>query len=313
MTLPAPIAVIGNANLDIVGGPLADWPEPGTETFLDRSDLRIGGSAANTALVLQRLGARAGFVSAAGTDLIGDMIAAQFSGPLDRIARIDGASSVTFGVLHPGAERSFLSTRGHLDRLGPGELRAGLADWPLNGATVVLSGSFAMPGLHGTSTDLLGHMREAGAQTAIDPGWPGAGWTAANVRTMCSWIAAADHILINDKELFGLTGTGDMDRALDRALPLLRPGARLVVKRGGAGAVSLDANGSRARSTAPRARVFDTIGAGDAFNAGYLHALQQGHPADAALAEGCRVATAVIAAFPRASAPLAGMREAAPT
>jgi sugar/nucleoside kinase (ribokinase family) len=302
-----PIAVIGNANLDIVGGPLDTWPDRGTEVFLDRSDLRIGGSAANTALVLRRLGARAGLIAAAGADPIGAMIRAAFSGPLDRIAGIAGPSSVTFGVLHGDAERSFLSTRGHLDRFGPAEIAAALADWPLRGATALLSGSFAMGALRDATAGLLARLRGAGARVAIDPGWPGGGWTAPARAAMAAWLGLADIVLINDKELAGFAGGAEPEAA--RAL--LRPGATLIVKRGAAGAVSLSAAGTRHAAPAPVVDAQDTIGAGDAFNAGYLAALQRGAAPGDALARACRVASAVVAEFPRRDTPIA-LTEGAP-
>jgi hypothetical protein len=140
-----PIAVIGNANLDLVGGLMDDWPEQGTETFLDRADSRIGGSAANTALVLQRLGARAGLIASAGGDLVGHDRGA-VRGPLDRIARVPGPSSVTFGLLHPGSERTFFSTPGHLDRLRRRHLAQGLDGWPLDGRGGARRGQFRAAG-----------------------------------------------------------------------------------------------------------------------------------------------------------------------
>jgi ribokinase len=61
--------------------------------------------------------------------------------------------------------------------------------------------------------------------------------------------------------------------------------------------------------------IFDTIGAGDSFNAGYLLARLDGAGLAEALAAGCQAATAIIARFPRRSiAPgdLAGLRARLP-
>ena len=298
-----PIAVIGNANLDLVGGVMADWPEQGTESFLDRADSRIGGSAANTALVLQRLGARAGLIASAGDDLVGQMIAAHFAGPLDRIARVPGPSSVTFGLLHPGSERTFFSTPGHLDRFDAATLRAGPDGWPLAGAVALVAGGFALPGLRADCTGLLDELRAHGARIAIDPGWPDGGWSRENRALARDWIAASDVILVNDKEVLGLTGTRTLAAGIAALELLLRPGAALVVKLGPEGAVAR-VDGQDHRADSPQAEIFDTIGAGDAFNAGYLAALQAGQDHAARLAAGCAVASRVIRAFPRDTAPL---------
>lgn len=305
MKKPAPpIAVIGNANLDLVGGILAQWPEQGTETFMDRSDLRIGGSAANTALVLKRLGATFGLISAAGNDLIGDMIRAAFQDELDRISLIEQNSSVTFGVLHGGAERTFFSTRGHLDVYDERHIQTALRDWPLQGALVMLSGSFAMPALCAATTELLKSFRKSGARVVIDPGWPDQGWTPSTRALMADWIALSDIILINDKELLGFSGLADIELAMKDVAIGLGDGAQLVIKRGARGASSLSGAGTAHDARALPMEVFDTIGAGDAFNAGYLAAVQAGHDALTALCMACNLASEVVAEFPRSDRPL---------
>jgi len=296
---PRPIAVIGNANLDIVGGMLAEWPETGTETFLETSDMRIGGSAANTALVLDRLHAANGLISAAGTDLAGTLIAERFSKPLDRIARMDGPTSVTFGVLHPGSERTFFSTRGHLDRLTADDFLQGLAVWPLDGALALVSGSFAMPAFTDATGPILTLLKQRGAQTAIDPGWPGDGWTRRNSERMREWMAISDHVLINDKELAGFAGNPDEAAALAEIAGLISADTALAVKCGGRGALCVQPGTSVVHVPTQTADVMDTIGAGDAFNAGYLAAIARGLPPDRAVRAGCRVATAVVSHFPR--------------
>ncbi len=303
METKQPIAVIGNANLDLVGGLLTDWPEQGTEVFLDRADSRIGGSAANTALVLQRLGAEAGLIASAGSDAVGTMIADAFAGPLDRIPRVEGPSSVTFGVLHPGAERTFFSTPGHLDQFDMGQVRDGLAKWPIKGAVALMSGAFALPALMRDSQSLMRDLRLRRARIAIDPGWPGDGWTPANRALMWDWIAESALALINDKELAGLTGTGKVADGLDAVAGQLPQDCVLVVKCGPDGAIALK-NGKTWSAPSPRAEIFDTIGAGDAFNAGYLSALQAGHDIGTCLRAGCAVASAVIRDFPRSSGAL---------
>jgi sugar/nucleoside kinase (ribokinase family) len=84
---------------------------------------------------------------------------------------------------------------------------------------------------------------------------------------------------------------------------MLRPNAELVIKCGPEGAVA-QVSKSRFKASSPASDIIDTIGAGDAFNAGYLAARQMGLNPDKSLAAGCAVASAVIQAFPRSTAPL---------
>lgn len=297
------ICVIGNTNIDLVLGTIANWPDPGTEIFFERSDYRAGGSAANTALVLQRLGCRSGLVSATGNDLQGEMLRGKFSGPLDRIVVFDTPTGVSVGVLFDHADRTFLSVNGHLDKVDMAFVRSALTDWPLEGALVLVSGAFAMPALLERQSELLTFLADKGAETAIDPGWPGDGWTDANVQVCLQWMTASAHVLLNDKEAMGLAGCGDLDKAIAALTARLAPGSRLVVKCGPRGAIAADALG-RHQASAPRTEPFDTIGAGDSFNAGYLAAIAEGLSATEALARGTSVASHVIAEFPRSSQPI---------
>jgi len=304
---PRPISVIGNANLDLVTGSVHDWPDWGTEVFLDKSDFRIGGSAANTALVLQRLGQTVGLVSATGSDAAGAMITRQFSGPLDRIATRPGPTSISVGVLQTGGERSFFSTNGHLDGLDAAFFSSALEDWPLEGAIALVSGGFALPGLLDEHTAFLERLRARGATIAIDPGWPGEGWSDAAIAKAREWTRLADHILLNDKEVLGLSGEKTVHAACRTLSPHMRPDATLVVKRGAEGAACYHARNYLVEHAEPLA-VIDTVGAGDAFNAGYLSAVAEGASDRSALRRGIDVASAVISEFPRSSAPLSLQR-----
>lgn len=300
-----PICVLGNLNADLVMGPLAAWPAHGTECFLDRCDFRAGGSAGNTALVLHRLGARAGLVSSTGDDDLAVMLAEPFDGPLDRIARLTGRTGISVGVTHPDSDRSFLSFAGHLDRTDLALMRGQLAGWPLDGALALVSGGFAMPGLRPGMRALLDLLRTQGAETAIDPGWPGEGWTEATRAEALTWAGAARHLLLNDKEVCGITGQADPAAAAQALCDRLGGDTVVVVKCGPEGALAVTAAG-RARATAAPLAPFDTVGAGDAFNAGYLAALARGARLQAALQEGTRTAGTVISAFPRDTGPLPG-------
>ncbi|MCD1632308.1 carbohydrate kinase family protein [Martelella mediterranea] len=308
---PRPICVIGNANLDLVTGSIDDWPEWGTEVFLERSDFRIGGSAANTALVLQRLGHPVGLVSATGSDAASAMITRQFAGALDRIAARPGPTSMSVGILQKGGERSFFSTNGHLDGLDAAFFSAALEDWPLSGAIALVSGGFALPGLMAEHTDFLERLKARGATIAIDPGWPGDGWTEAAIASARAWIGLADHILLNDKEALGLSGEDAVHAACRALAPHMRPDATLVVKRGPEGAACYRRRNYIIEQARPL-DVIDTVGAGDAFNAGYLSAVAEGAPERAALRRGIDVASAVISEFPRSGAAIFPEKSLAP-
>src|SRR3954468_7248037 len=72
------IHVIGGVSVDLIMGTVVPWPRPGTETFVNHSELRAGGPAGNTALALRALNVRHRVVSNIGNDMFGQWLADSF-------------------------------------------------------------------------------------------------------------------------------------------------------------------------------------------------------------------------------------------
>lgn len=159
-------------------------------------------------------------------------------------------------------------------------------------------GRFLLPQLRAFYPSLLSELRDRGYNIALDTGWPPEGWTPAARREVAGWIAQCDHLLVNETELLHLTSESDLNRAISAVEPLLRADATLVVKLGANGALGRQ-GGAACSAMAPEVAPFDTIGAGDSFNAGYLHARLSGCDLTTSLDAGCTVASSIISRFPR--------------
>jgi sugar/nucleoside kinase (ribokinase family) len=149
-----------------------------------------------------------------------------------------------------------------------------------------------------------------GYRVALDTNWPPQGWSAALREEVATWVSASDHVLLNELEVRSLADTADLTAAIERLTPMLKRGATLAVKTGARGAIGTE-DGQRCESAAPESSTFDTVGAGDSFNAGYLLARLDGAGLAESLAAGCRAASAIITRFPRrsiAAGDLAGLR-----
>jgi sugar/nucleoside kinase (ribokinase family) len=291
------ICVAGNVNVDLILGPLADWPRIGTETILPHSELRVGGQAGNTGLALAALGARHRVAASVGDDALGDWLAAAFPDSARTWPRAAAATSMTIGIVHPGGERTFFTTLGHLALLSPqhilGQLPAGASPADL----VLLCGVFLSPLLVEGGVTLMHALRERGYSIALDTGWPTQGWKAVRGEVE-SWLPLVDHVLLNEIETCALARTNDLDRAARWLLARLPAGATLVVKRGSDGARAWRGE-EQVAHLAPAVDVIDTVGAGDVFNAAYLFALQNGERLDEAVARGVGVASRAISTSPR--------------
>jgi ribokinase len=258
--------VLGDLMLDVVLAPVRSL-EDGTDVP-GRVSLAQGGSAANTARWLGRLGARSTLIAAVGRDAAGRALveAVRSDGVTPRIVRVAGARTGRIGVVvAPGGERSFVADRGAADLLGAGDLRE---DW-FAGADVVHLPIYSLLGrpLGEAGQRAIGLGRAAGAGISVDLASIGP-LLAGGRRSARSLVAgiAPDLLFATAAEADAFLGGHPADGLLDY-------GAIAVVKRGSKGATVLArAGGERQRfevATAPIA-ASDTTGAGDAFDAGFL-------------------------------------------
>ncbi|HEY6823006.1 MAG TPA: carbohydrate kinase family protein, partial [Steroidobacteraceae bacterium] len=292
-----------------------EWPRVGTETLMERSELRAGGSAGNAALAVSYLGGDSELLSVVGNDEPGSWLAGQLRPLNASLATCDAPTTLTVGLIRNCGERNFFTTRGHLEALSYELLRPRIAPAPAPESIALLSGVFLTPALRKCYPLLIRDLQALGYRVALDTNWPPEDWSAALRAEVAGWISCCDHVLLNDLEVRSLADSDDLAVAIDRLAPVLRRGATLVVKTGARGALGIQ-DGERCQHAAAQAAIFDTIGAGDSFNAGYLLARLDGAGLAASLAAGCEAATSIIARFPRRSiraGDLAGLRARVPT
>lgn len=263
------IVVVGDLVLDAVLVPSRPL-ERGTDVP-GRVALRQGGSAANTARWLARLGARTTLIAAVGRDPIGRALvdAVRADGVTPRVARIAGLKSGRIGVLvTPDGERSFVADRGAADQLAPEHLRASWFD----GLDLLHLPAYSLLGeplgLAGRAAIEAARARQALVSLDLASIAPLLARGRRAARALVEWVRA-DILFATEAESEALLGRYAVDDLLDFA-PLA------VVKRGAEGATvllrSASAGSERLRfevATRPVA-TDDSTGAGDAFDAGFL-------------------------------------------
>lgn len=294
------LTIIGDVGVDVVLGPIDGWPTMGTEMLMERSELRPGGSGGNTALAAHYLGAPCRLLSLVGNDGLGTWLAEQFDGISASLPVCNAATSVSVGIIHSCGERTFLTTRGHLEALAYEHVRPFLTRSRHPHSIVLLSGVFLTPKIRTQYAHLIDEILALGHQVALDTGWPSGNWDDGLRREMSGWVSRCDHVLLNEMEVVSLGNDLDFQTALLNVSRLLKPGASLIVKTGARGAVGMQ-DGVTITSEAVPSVVFDTIGAGDSFNAGYLLGRLNGYDLAEALDAGCNAAASIISRFPRRS------------
>jgi sugar/nucleoside kinase (ribokinase family) len=291
------VYVAGNVNVDLILGPLAQWPRTGTETVLPNYELRVGGQAGNTGLALAALGVRHRVIANMGDDALGRWLREAFGDAGAAWPRAAAPATVTVGLVHPDGERTFFTSIGHLAAFSPEQVLAQLPERAQRGDLVLLCGVFLSPLLVSGGQALCQQLVQRGFALALDPGWPTEPWEAVRA-TVAAWLPFAQHVLLNDLETQSLADATDLTQAASWVLARMPPEATLVVKCGADGARAWQ--GARhLHCPAPPVQVVDTVGAGDAFNAGYLHGVRDALSLDDCVARGVRIASRAISTSPR--------------
>jgi sugar/nucleoside kinase (ribokinase family) len=106
------------------------------------------------------------------------------------------------------------------------------------------------------------------------------------------WFSHANVLLLNEEESIYLTGSVDIQRALDY---LLDYSEVVVIKRGSLGAIAKARGFDSISVPAVPATVVDTTGAGDSFAAGFIATFAKSHDLTAALTAGTQLAAGCVA------------------
>lgn len=292
------IYVIGAVAVDMIMGPVAPWPLPGTETFVSHSEIRPGGPAGNTALALQALTVPHRIICNVGSDVFGRWLTESFGDQARQWDIANVPTTISVAVEHPGGERSFITAPGNLEHLTADGILAALPAKARYGDIALFTGVFLYPKLLATFGAILDSVGKRGYKVALDTGWPPGGWSEETKSLASGWLAYCDHVLLNEIESQSLSGKRSIAEAAKWLAARAKTEASVVIKRGASGASAWQA-GIVAEVPAPKVKVVDTTGAGDAFNAGYLAACL--HEADIARAvqDGIEIASFAIASSPR--------------
>jgi sugar/nucleoside kinase (ribokinase family) len=221
------------------------------------------GGAYNAVRALHRLGSRVGWATTMGNDLFSQFVLQQVrdEGVDTRLLCLQDrpvrSFSLAFSFTH---ERGFIS---YVDPVDPLDRSKIIRENPPR--CVLLTGLEYGEAL----LETVAAAHQAGAIAAMD-----CQHAAATLETpgLVEALQAVDLFLPNAGEAMHLTGAASPGEAVQA---LSRVTARVVVKQGGEGALACSEAGLVCAPAIP-AEVVDTTGAGDCFNAGFLHRYLQG-------------------------------------
>jgi sugar/nucleoside kinase (ribokinase family) len=275
-----PVVIIGELNVDLIMSGCSRWPVLGAEVNVDGFTMTLGSSSAICAVGLARLGRPVSFVGLAGCDPWGDYCVdvLQDAGVDVRdVTRDPGVpTGVTVSLTSP-AGRGLVTYPGATAALTPSRLPDHLFD--AGRRHLHVSSFFLQRGMRGAWRSIVERVHTAGWTVSLDSGCdPEDAW-CDDVREL---VGLVDVFLPNDVELAGITGCYDPVQALTS---LDNGHTRTIVKLGVAGCMTL-IDGRPILVAPPPVIAVDTTGAGDSFNAGFLHAWLDQRPLDECLRSG---------------------------
>ncbi|CAN5591992.1 sugar kinase [soil metagenome] len=258
------IVVVGDLVYDLLAK--LDAVAFGTDTFTP-IHVDAGGSGANTAYWLARLGAETHFVGRVGDDVFGRYLVdeLQSGGAVPHVVQDPSHSTGKVFVMVDGrGERTMITDRDAGEALSPEDLPKDLFR---EGAHLHLSGYlFLGDSRRETALEALRLARDSDMTISVDP--PSVPLLEdLGQRKFLEWTKDADLCFPNREEGVFLSGTEDPN-SIAEALVGHYP--MVVLKLGAEGALYANSDGERVLLPAAPAQVVDATGAGDALCAGFL-------------------------------------------
>jgi ribokinase len=273
-----PVLVIGDLNADLILTGLSGHPRYGREVLVHGCQLTLGGSGGILACGLARLGHRVQFLGKIGQDSTGDVVLGMMRRRGVDVSGVARDPKVGTGIAVAFTQTDDRALVSYLGTVATTTLRDVAVDSWSRYSHLHMTSPFLQFGLRNQFPRLLRRAKREGLSTSIDPGWdPRERW---DLESIYPWV---DVLFVNEGEARALTGKR---KPKDAALDLSERVRIVVVKTGPKGAVAASSGVILSVPSHPVDPV-DTTGAGDTFDAGFLHAWLRSQPLEEALALGC--------------------------
>jgi len=263
------VTIAGELNLDLIlYGLPAELPRE-RELLSDKMMVTLGSSSGIVAHNLSALGSRVGFISCIGGDQMGEMALARLGEIGVDIAKVHRDPTEQTGlsvILQREGWRTILTYPGTIFSLTLAQLDVGYLS---SSRHFHLSSFYLQQGLQKDVPELLQKLKAAGLTVSLDCNDdPDDRWEGG-IREALKHV---DVFLPNEREARRITGTDDLETAANRLAEMVP----LVVIKAGAHGARARRGSETVTSPALRVEAIDAVGAGDSFNAGFLHEFVRG-------------------------------------
>ena len=286
--------VMGRAGMDLYADPPGTKAEEAT-----RFTASLGGSSANIAVALVKLGCRAALVTCVSDDAVGRFALNELDRyGIDRslVRAVGGEARNSLAVVETRLQdcQSVIYRNGAADfQMTAGDVEA--ADYATYSALITTGTVFAAEPSRSAAFRAFDLAKAAGLPLIFDIDYRPYSWPSTQVAAdVCSRASALCDVIVGNDVEFGFMA-GDYGKGLDCARELVAAGAQIVVyKMGEKGAITLSSAGEFQTGIYPTAALKPT-GAGDSFLGGFVAALSEGRPLQDAVLRGSAAAAIVVA------------------
>ena len=275
------VTIAGELNLDLILYGLPEQLPPERELLADRMRLTLGSSSAIVAHNLAALGSRVGFQSRIGDDPLGQIALErlQQSGvDVSQVRRIPG--SITTGltvILHHEQWRNILTYSGTIGETCWDDLDL---DYLADSRHFHFSSYYLQRALRPRVAELFQYLKSKGLTISLDTNDdPEDRWEGG----LHEVLRHVDVFLPNEREACKAAGTDDLEAAIQTMTKLV---PLVVVKRGRQGALAQQGKERVVSESNEVKDLVDTVGAGDSFDAGFLHQYVHGNDLKTCLGAG---------------------------
>jgi 5-dehydro-2-deoxygluconokinase len=286
--------VLGRAGMDLYADP------PGTETeHAQRFTAALGGSSANIAAGITRLGGAASLVSAVSDDAIGRFTVNElkkYGIEGAHVAIVSGEARNSLALVETRSEncQSVIYRNGAAD-FQVTEQQVGGIDLAPFGALVLTGTGLAMQPSRGASMLLVQRANEAGLPAILDIDYRAYSWTSRKeAAAVCHEAAKLCNIIVGNDEEFALLAGAGGDSLAKAAEYASRPDRIIIHKMGERGSVTF-CEGRSIETGIFSVAALKPTGAGDAFLASFCVSLAEGRVVEDAVRRGSAAAAIVVA------------------
>jgi sugar/nucleoside kinase (ribokinase family) len=264
------LLVVGELNVDLILNDIKLFPKIGTEIIADKMTISLGSSSAIFASNISVLGTKTVFAGMMGDDNFGQLVLSSLKSKKVSTKYIVVDTQQKTGVsiaLNYGEDRAMITFPGAMKYFS----LLNIPDEAYNSARHMhLSSVFLQDNLKKDVIPLFQKAKEAGMTTSLDLQWDPENKWDLDFETLLPFV---DVFLPNKSELFAISKMTSVERALKFLTGLCKV---VVVKMGAEGSALFEDGKITYFKAFNNSNVKDAIGAGDSFNAGFLHSMLQG-------------------------------------